>query len=252
MAELRVVIADDEPLARRGIHQLLAKHPDCTVIAECRNGKETARALHTLQPDLLFLDIQMPGFNGLQILDAIEPNELPIVVIVTAYDEYAVRAFDTLALDYLLKPVTQERFDRALRRVRERLQQEQTQLSKQLAAFFARTASAAAGTQPIVVPTASGELVLHAAEIDWIEAENYYAAIYTRGKRYLIRESLASLEARLDQGDFVRVHRSAIVRLDAVRELRSDGETLVVLRDGTEIPVSRRRKTQVTERIRSL
>jgi two-component system LytT family response regulator len=263
MPEIRIVLADDEPLARRGLQQLLAAHEDCTIVAESRNGRETVRALRRLQPDVLFLDIQMPNLNGFQVLQALEPERPPIIVFVTAYDEFALRAFDAHALDYLLKPVSQERFDRMLERVRARLRSDRAvQLTRELVSLLATRAghapdaalsewSAAAGARSIVVPTETGDLVIDPAEIDWIQAEDYYAAVYALGRRHLIRESLASLEQRLDPRQFVRVHRSALVRLDRVRELRSEpvGSTLV-LRDGTRIPVSRRRRERVAALIR--
>ena len=264
MAEIRALIADDEPLARRGIRQLLEGHPDVIVAGECRNGRETLRALHTLQPDLVFLDVQMPQLDGFGVLRAFGAQRMPAVVFVTAYDEFAVRAFEAHALDYLVKPVSEARFAEALRHVRERLRSNQAlQLARKLEALLASheggglgvdTSAASVGrsVRRVVVPTTNGEIVLDATEIDWIQAEDYYAAIYALGKRHLIRESLASLEERLDPTSFVRVHRSAIVRLDRVRELRSSafGEWVIVLRDGTRIPVSRRRREQVAAAIR--
>ncbi len=258
MPEIRVLIADDEPLARRGLQQVLATHPECAVIGECRNGRETLRALRTLQPDVVLLDIQMPGLSGFEVLAAIKHEHPPIIVFVTAYDEFAVRAFEAQALDYLLKPVSQERFDQALLRVKEKLKADHAvRLTQQLASYLGTPAEAAAARAPVrsgkvVVPTASGDLVLDAAEIDWIQAEDYYAAVHALGRRHLIRESLLSLEKRLDPAEFMRVHRSAIVRFDRVRELRQDdsGGSILILRDGTEVPVSRRRRERVASLIR--
>ena len=262
MADIRALIADDEPLARRGIRQLLEGHPDVIVAGECRNGRETLRALHSLQPDLVFLDVQMPKLDGFEVLELVG-RSVP-VVFCTAYDEFAVRAFEAHALDYLVKPVSEARFAEALRHVRERLRSNQAlELAQKLESLLASheggglgaesgAAPAGRSVRRIVVPTANGEIVLDVSEIDWIQAEDYYAAIYALGKRHLIRESLASLDERLDPTSFVRVHRSAIVRLDRVRELRSSafGEWVIVLRDGTRIPVSRRRREQVAGAIR--
>jgi two-component system LytT family response regulator len=263
MAEIRIVLADDEPLARRGLQQLLASHSDCTVVAECRNGRETVRALRRLQPDVLFLDIQMPNLNGFQVLQALDPLPPPIIVFVTAFDEFALRAFDAHALDYLLKPVSQERFDRMMERVRVRLHSDRAvELTRELVSLLAARGaqspeaalelwSEAGSGRRIVVPTENGDLVIDPAEIDWIQAEDYYAAVYALGRRHLIRESLASLEQRLDPTQFARVHRSALVRLDRVRELRAEeGGSMLVLRDGTRIPVSRRRRERVASLIR--
>ena len=261
---IRALIADDEPLARRGIRQLLEGHTDVIVAGECRNGRETLRALHSLEPDLVFLDIQMPQLDGFEVLRAYGTERMPAVVFVTAYDEFAVRAFEAHALDYLVKPVSELRFAEAMRHVRERLRSKRAlELAQKLEALLAthgrREEAAEIAAAPrsrrvrrLVVPTSSADLVLDTGEIDWIQAEDYYAAIYALGKRHLVRESLASLEERLDPACFVRVHRSAIVNLDRVRELRSAGigEWMVVLRDGTRVAVSRRRREQVAEVIR--
>jgi two-component system LytT family response regulator len=266
---IRALIVDDEPLARRGIRQLLESSEDIEVVGECRNGRETLAALDTLAPDLVFLDVQMPELDGFEVVRARGPARMPHVIFVTAYDEFAVRAFETHALDYLVKPVNEARFAAALERVRERMRfAEALELTRRIGDLLAahdrrgdkRSEGAdAAPRGPVVVParrlivpTATGELVLDVDEIDWIQAEDYYAAVHARGRRHLIRESLASLEQRLDPERFIRVHRSAIVRLDRVREMRSAaaGESVLVLRDGTRVPVSRRRREQVADLIR--
>jgi two-component system LytT family response regulator len=254
---ISVLIADDEPLARRGLQQVLAAHADCRIVGESRNGKEALRALRSLRPAVAFLDIQMPGLDGFQVMEAIAGERVPVIVFVTAYDEFAVRAFEAHALDYLLKPVTQERFDLAMQRVRERLHANQAiELSRRMHAYFAGDEPVRLDVQvparSIVVPTTSGDLILDSSEIDWIAAEDYYAVIHALGQRHFIRESLASLEQRLDPAQFIRVHRSAIVRLDRVREMRhGDGlRSALILRDGTQIPVSRRRRESVAARIR--
>ncbi|HEV8582911.1 MAG TPA: LytTR family DNA-binding domain-containing protein [Thermoanaerobaculia bacterium] len=256
--QIRAVIADDEPLARRGIRQLLATHPDVAVVAEARNGRETVQALRALQPDLLFLDVQMPGLDGFAVLREHGAERMPVVIFVTAHDEFAVRAFEAHALDYLVKPVAETRFAEALERARGRLRSaEAVELARRLAALLAAHDGERAAPrirQRVRVPTSAGELVLETEEIDWIEADDYYAAIHARGRRHLLREPLASLEQRLDGARFVRVHRSAIVNIDRVRELRSEpaGETVLVLRDGSRVPVSRRRREQVAGLLRRL
>src|ERR1041385_2485363 len=242
MARIRVIIADDEPLARRGVRQLLAAHDDISVVAETRNGRETIRALHDLKPDLLFLDVQMPGVDGFDVIAEIGPKSMPIVIFVTAYDEFAVRAFEANALDYLVKPLEVARFTRALERARERLRSlEAVDLSRRLSALLTARQKERE-RQRIVVNTSSGDLVLDADEIDWIEADDYYAAVHVRNARHLIRESLASLEQRLDHQRFLRTHRSAIVNVDRVSKLQKhQGEVSLLLRTGATIPVSRRR-----------
>ncbi len=263
MIEIRAVIADDEPLARRGIRQLLAPYRDVTVVAEARNGRETVRVLRELRPDLLFLDVQMPELDGFGVLREHGAERMPAVIFVTAYDDFAVRAFETHALDYLVKPVEEARFAAALERTRERLRSAAAvELAHRLAALLMtreeQTREEQRVSRPVrqrlLVPTSAGELLLDAEEIDWIKAEDYYAAIHARGRRHLIRESLASLEQRLEEERFMRVHRSAIINLARVRELRAEptGETVLVLLDGTRIPVSRRRREQVAGILRRL
>jgi len=247
MDKIRTVVADDEPLARRGIRQLLAEHGDITVVGEARTGRETVKALQELKPDLLFLDVQMPELDGFDVVREVGTKHMPAVIFVTAYDEFAVRAFDAQALDYLVKPLEIARFAQALERMRERLRSVQAlDVSRKLAALLAAQEKERV-KQRIVVPTSNGELVIDVDEIDWIEADDYYAAIHARAGRHLIRESLTSLEQRLDRKQFLRTHRSSIVNVDRVCELQKQaGETFLLLRSGIRIPVSRRRRPRVT------
>jgi len=260
--DIRALIVDDEPLARRGIRQLLAPYPDIVVVGECRDGREALRALAALAPDLVFLDIQMPGLDGLDVIRMHGVERMPAVVFVTAHDEFAVRAFEAQALDYLVKPLVEARFRATIARVRERLRiADAVALAARLSALLADTGGTASparlpaapggprGGSRIAVPTERGELLLDAAEVVWVAAQDDQSVVHAGVKQYPVRESLAALEARLDPAQFVRVHRSAIVRLDQVRELRLGGsagaEASVVLRDGTRVPVSRRRLAQV-------
>jgi two-component system LytT family response regulator len=249
MREIKTIIVDDEPLARRGLRQMLAPHGDLNVIGEARNGVEAISAIRTLHPDLVFLDVQMPEPDGFGVLKAIGPSSMPLVVFVTAYDDFAVRAFDAHALDYLVKPIQESRFIEALDRVRERIRSnEAVAVSKRLAALLENRATM---KQRLVVHTNSGELLLDVSEIDWIEADDYYAAIHTNKRRHLIREPLSSLETRLDAAQFLRTHRSAIVNIERVREVRNEGsEMLLVLRDGQRVPVSRRRRELLRDRLK--
>lgn len=249
MPEIRAVIADDEPLARRGVRQLLAAHRDVVVSGEARDGMELLELLAAGPVDVVFLDVEMPRLDGLSALAARRDVPLPVVVLVTAYDAYAVKAFEARALDYLLKPVDEARFAEAMETVRRRLRSEAAlarvdRVDGLLGALGRKAA------ERLVVPTARGELVLSVDEVDWIEADDYYAAIHARCARHLVRESLSSLEARLDAARFVRVHRSAIVRIDGVRELRAGDEPALVLSDGTRVPVSRRRRERIREALR--
>jgi len=255
---IRAVIADDEPLARRGIRQLLATQRDVDVVGEARNGRETLHLLRTLRPDLLFLDVQMPEPDGFGVLAALGTTPMPAVIFVTAYDDFAVRAFEAHALDYLVKPIEEARFAEAVQRTRDRMHSVAAiELSRRLATMLSarerESLTRGIGSPRIVVPTSSGDLVLDADEIDWIEADDYYAAIHARGRRHLMRQSLSLLERRLDSTQFVRAHRGAIVNIDRIRELRGDAsDTVLVLRDGTRVPVSRRRREQVARRLRIL
>ncbi len=267
MGEIRALIVDDEPLARRGVRQLLVAHPDIVVVGECRNGREALRAFDGCAPDLVFLDVQMPGLDGFGVVRAREAKPMPFLIFVTAFDEFAVRAFEAQALDYLVKPLSQVRFDRTIRRVRERMKlTEAGALAGRLAALLAADDVRRApggenaparqdGHGPrIAIPTATGQVFLDPAEIDWIEARDYYAGIHAGGQRHLVRESLASLEKRLDPAEFARVHRSALVRLDRIREIHSgtEGDSFAVLMNGAEVPVSRRRREQLASSLRAL
>ncbi|HXD32880.1 MAG TPA: LytTR family DNA-binding domain-containing protein [Pyrinomonadaceae bacterium] len=248
MDKIRAIVVDDEPLARRGIRQLLTPHRDVEVVAEARNGREAIRAVRELKPDLLFLDIQMPELDGFDVIREVGARAMPAVIFVTAHDEFAVRAFDAHALDYLVKPLEEARFADALERIRERIRSAKAvDVSRKLSALLAMREQERS-KQRILVPTVAGDLVLDAGEIDWIEADDYYAAVHARRGRHLIRESLSSLEQRLDGERFVRTHRSAIVNVDRIREMTCEqGETLLVLRDGVRVPVSRRRRALVTK-----
>lgn len=256
MANIRVLIADDEPLARRGVRQLLGAHADVTVVGESRNGLETVRALDATNPDLLFLDVQMPEMDGFAVLHARGAARMPAVVFVTAHDCFAVQAFESFAIDYLVKPLNVERFDAALERVRERLRLVRAgEVARKLTALLEaeRTQREKAGIERLVVSTAASELVIPVSEIDWIGAEDYYARLHAGTKSYLIRESLNSLETQLDSSRFARIHRSAIVQIDRVRELRAtERGDEAVLRNGSCLPVSRRRRPGLDQLLRRL
>jgi len=254
MPKIRVLVADDEPLARRGVRQLLAPHSDMSVVGESRNGPETLRALEALAPDLLFLDVQMPEMDGFEVLRARRAQQMAAVIFLTAHDQFAVRAFEAHALDYLVKPVNVERFEAALHSVRERLRMmEAVDRAARLTALLAaeRAQREKSGVERLVVSTAASDLVIPVAEIDWIGADDYYACLHVGAKDHLLRETLTSLEARLDARRFARIHRSAIVQLDRVRELRATphGDE-VLLRNGMCVPVSRRKRAMLEDLLR--
>ena len=245
MADIRALIVDDEPLARRGIRQLLVPYPDIVVVGECRDGREALKALASTTPDLVFLDVQMPGLDGLGVIRAFGAERMPLTVFVTAHDEFAVRAFETQALDYLVKPLSEARFRATVARVRERMRQGDAIVAR-LRGLLASDAVPGAGR--IAVATETGQRLVDVDEIDWIAAEDYYARIHANGRDYRIRESLAAFEARLSPDRFVRIHRSIIVRVDRIRELNGDR---VTLRDGTRLEVSRRRLPEVRALLRA-
>jgi two-component system, LytTR family, response regulator len=257
MTEIRTLIVDDEPPARRGIRQLLAPHPEFVVVGECRDGREALRSLDQLAPDLLFLDIQMPGLDGLGVLRARGADRMPATVFVTAHDEFAVRAFEAHAIDYLVKPLSEARFRTTLERVRQQIRmQDAVTLAARLGALLAGADTPAAmravpTSERLAVPTPAGLVLIDLDEIDWITAEDDQARLHVGPKHYRVRESLATLEARLDPVRYARIHRSAIVRLGHVRTLAGGGDApVVVLQDGTRLPVSRRRLARITSLLR--
>jgi len=254
MSTLRVLVVDDEPLGRKAIRQLLAHHEGIDIVGEARDGKEAVRLIEKLAPDLLFLDVQMPEVDGFAVLRQIDPNRLPMVIFVTAYDTFAVKAFEANALDYLVKPLNEGRFHQALVKATERLRSDEAlELSKRLSQLLTGSNdqpgldNQSKCSERVLVALNGAETILDASEISWIRAEDYYAAIYSHGKCHLVRESLSSLERRLNRLQFVRIHRTVIVNLAEVRRMafHSEGSAVLVLRDGTELPISRRRRARV-------
>ena len=233
----KALIADDEPAARRGVRQLLVNFPEFVVAGECRNGAEVLAALDTSSPDVVFLDIQMPGVDGFEVMRQRSVERMPAVVFLTAFDQFAIRAFETEALDYLVKPVSEERFATTMKRLLRRLQ--------------SKTGSSRDET--IVVTTSRGATVLHLNEIDWIEAAGNYSQLWVGTRSYFLRESLQLLEQRVEKHGFVRAHRRALVRLDGVKQLvrTRAGGLIAVLASGIKVPVSRRRAASFTAALRS-
>jgi two-component system LytT family response regulator len=263
-APIRTLLVDDEPLANAGLRALLSAHRDVEVVGEALSGQEAVRLTGQLTPDLLFLDIQMPRLDGFGVLREVMRNRetrLPAVIFVTAFDEFAVHAFEVQALDYLLKPVAEDRFRRALDRVRKSLAMESgrgrgDQLEQRLRALLDELSTRAAlpGStyrQKIMASLGPRAVVVEVAAIDWIGARDYCAELHLGGVSHLVRESLTTLEAGLDPSTFLRVHRSAIVNLSRVTELRRKAMRglEVVLAGGARIPVSRNRRQQLIERL---
>ena len=248
-AAIRVLVVDDEPLARSGMVDLLRRDRELSVVGECGDGAEAVAAIGSLSPDLVLLDVQMPEADGFEVLRAVGADKMPAVVFVTAYDRFAVKAFEVNAVDYLLKPFDDERFKAAIERAKRNLRQETVkQLSHRLAGLL-EPVSAEDHVPPryltrIIIKDAGRAFFLAVDELDWIEAADYYVKLHSRGKTHLLRQPLQSLETRLDPARFFRIHRSTVVNLDRVRELQTlfRGEHAVILQDGTKLKLSRNRK----------
>lgn len=226
MTPIRAVVVDDEPLSRNNVTALLRRHADVQIVRECGDGAESVSEIRRLKPDIVFLDVEMPECDGFDVLEMLGAGAPPAIVFVTAFDKYALQAFEAGALDYLLKPFDSARFDRALERAKERV-------------AYAQSAPRARDT--LAIKGVGGITFLKIAHIDWIEASDYYSRVHAREKTYLLRRSLADLESELRPFSFCRVHRSAIVNLDRIAglALNKNGEHEVLLGDGTELPISR-------------
>lgn len=253
MKTINVAIADDEPLARERLRSLLEGRDRYTIVAECDDGVEALAAIAQHDIDLLFLDVQMPGLDGFQILQSLEAAKLPMIVFVTAFNDYALRAFDVSALDYLLKPFDRERFEKTLTKVDERLAgREQSEMSGELREFLRTLSTKAVPAHVSRFPVrANGEIYfVRVEDVDWIDAEGNYVALHAAGRRHLVRDTIKSLEDRLDPSKFVRVHRSAIINVDRLRKLQPyfHGEYVITLQDGTTLTSSR----TYSDRLRAL
>lgn len=242
---LRTAIADDEPLARERLRFLLATDPELEVIADCCNGSEVIATLKASRLDLLFLDIQMPGKNGFEVIEEIGLANMPITVFVTAHDEFAVEAFKVSALDYLVKPVERQRLREALVRAKERIQLEEALATREQVSSLLRAIQTSAGRdqypQRFLAKNGNTESVVCVKDIEWIEAADYYVCLHAGGRQHLLRESIRALESKLDPNKFVRLHRSAIVNIDCVREIHRDGRTegWVLLSSGMRVRLNK-------------
>jgi two-component system LytT family response regulator len=250
---LRVIVVDDEALGRRGIISRLARHDDIEIVAECAGGREAIEAIRTLEPDLLFLDVQMPGLDGFDVVRELGAAARPHVIFVTAWQQHAVRAFDIHALDYLLKPVDDDRFEEALARARGELARERdSQLGRKVAGLVAgvEPKRRAGPADRYALRLKGRTVIVRHAEIDWIEAQGDYVRIHSGAKSWLVRDTMGAVERDLGSPRFLRIHRSAIVNADRVQEVRTfdGGDGRVVLRDGTELPLGRRHR-QAVERL---
>jgi two-component system LytT family response regulator len=235
-AKIRAVVVDDEPLARSNLRALLGRDPEVEIVSECGSGMEALAEIRKKKPELVFLDVQMPECDGFDVLEQLGGAMPPALVFVTAYDQYALRAFEAGALDYLLKPFGNARFARTLERAKERI---------------ANGRRAPAKIERLAIKNAGEVLFLKIPDIDWIEAADYYVCLHVGAKSHLLRRSMAEVEQELGQAAFCRIHRSAIVNLERVKrlEISEDGGTEVVLNTGTRLRLSRRYRRELEGRM---
>lgn len=251
---IRVLLVDDESLAREMLREMLQDDPQVTIVGESCNGHEALEAIRTHSPDLIFLDVQMPELGGFEVLEALG-KEIPRVIFVTAYDQYAVRAFEVHALDYLLKPFDQERFDISWQRARAQILRERDGGRDQRILALLEEMKAGNKYLERLVIKASGRIYfLETAEIDWIEAEGNYVSVHCAKKAHLLRETISSLESQLDPKKFLRIHRSSIVRIDRIQELQPwfHGEYRIILQNGTQLTLSRNYRDKLQEALGKL
>ena len=250
MTKIRTVIVDDEPLARERIRSLLENEPDVEIVGECRDGDEAVETVRKETPDLVFLDVQIPERNGFEVIETLGADRAPVIVFVTAYDQYALQAFEVHAVDYLLKPFDEERFHKALDRAREALRRPRgTEVSERLLSLLKDLKQPAAYLDRLVVKSAGRLFFLRTEEVDWIESAGNYVCLHVGPESHLLRETMNGVEERLDPARFVRIHRTAIVNIDLVKELQPlfHGEYQVVLRDGTQLTLSRGYRERLQE-----
>ena len=242
MRKIKTAIADDEPLARERIASMLDAHKNYQIVAQCKDGAEAVAAIRKERLDLVFLDVRMPELDGFQVLEALGGGgPVPAIIFVTAFEDYALRAFEVSALDYLLKPFDRARFEKTLTRFEEQLQRGQLGVSEGLRHFLSTLTPAADYASRFPIKSSGDIYFVRAEEIDWIDAAGNYTALHVAGRKHLVRETMKSIESKLDPRKFVRVHRSAIINIERLRRLQPyfHGEYVVTLQDGTTLTSSR-------------
>jgi two-component system, LytTR family, response regulator len=240
--KLRAIIVDDEPPARTKIRELIKSEPDVEIVDECTNGREAVQSISSKSPDLVFLDIQMPELDGFGVIEAIGPEQFPAVIFVTAYDQYAVQAFEVHAIDYLLKPFDRQRFQAALNRVKDHLQSNRRDdLNQQLNSLLRQLKGPKKQAERFVVKSGGRVFFLKNDEIDWIEAAGNYVRLHVGSETHLLRETMNAIQKKLDPALFIRIHRSTFVNIEKIKELQPwfHGEYVVIMRDGTQLTMSR-------------
>ena len=253
MTKIRTLVVDDEPLARERVMSLLQQETDVEIVGECSDGSQAVSAIQEQSPDLVFLDVQMPGCDGFEVIRNIGADRMPTVVFITAYDEYALQAFEVHALDYLLKPFGKDRFQQTLRHAREALERRRAgDLGKRLLALVhgARPAEPSQ-VERLVVKSGGRVFFLRTDEIDWIEAAGNYVRLHLGTESHLFRETMNRMESRLDGRRFARIHRSRIVNTERIKEMQPwfNGDSVVILRDGTRLTLSRGYREKLQDRL---
>lgn len=252
MNKIRAMVVDDEAMARERVVSLLRQEQDIELIGECSDGEQAVNAINSQQPDLVFLDVQMPAVDGFRVIEQVGPEKMPAVVFVTAYDEYAVRAFEVHALDYLLKPFGRERFQQTLQHARSHVERRRAgDLGKRLMALVQDIKPEPQKLDRLVVKSGGRVFFLRTEDIVWIEAAGNYVRLHLGDDSHLFRETMNGIEARLDPRRFVRIHRSRIVNSDRIKELQPwfNGEYVVVLQNGTRLTLSRGYREKLQERL---
>ena len=240
--KIRTVIVDDEDLARERIQALLEEQPDIEIVGVCADGTTAIETIDREHPDLVFLDVQMPGMDGFEVVENLDREHVPAIVFVTAYDGHALRAFEINALDFLLKPFDQSRFEKALERARAHLSRDRNSLiDARLVSLLEGLHEERKYPERLIVKSGGRVFFVRTEDIDWVEASGNYVKIHAKGEAHLIRESMKNMETKLDAKTFVRIHRSAIVNIDRIKELEPwfHGEYVVIMRDGTRLTASR-------------
>lgn len=248
--KINTLIVDDEPLARDRVKRFLRDEHDINIIGECGNGREAVSAIKEKKPDLVFLDIQMPEKNGFEVVKSLESKIMPSVIFVTAYDQYALQAFDVHALDYLLKPFNRERLHKAVLHARDQIETKRMgNLDERLASLIADLRGEKKYLERLVVKSVGRVFFLKVDEIDWIEAAGNYVKLHAGREAHMIRETMNGIEAKLDPDKFLRIHRSTVVHIDRIKELHPmfSGDYAVILRNGTELALSRNYRERLLE-----
>jgi two-component system LytT family response regulator len=249
-SKITALIVDDETLARKFIRRMLKEDHDVEIVGECNDGKSAVALIQKYKPDIVFLDVQMPAMDGFAVLDAIDVQQLPEIIFTTAYEKYAIRAFELHALDYLLKPFDQTRFRDAMRHAKERLNQRQEEDGRlQISALLENVKSQPKYLERLIIKAEGRISFLDTREINWIEADDKYVHLHTAKASRMVRQTLSAMETQLDPKKFQRIHRSAIVNVERIKELEPtfNGEHVVHLEDGTKLTLSRTYREKLFE-----